>query len=233
VPARRPASKRVPPRARAARPAPPLAKLPRVKICGLRSLDDALAAVEAGADALGFNFWKGTPRHVDLRTAARIIAALPPFVATVAVWVDPSEAQVREALGACRWSALQFSGEEPEALLASFPPDLVLRTARLKDARGLRLARGLPRCAAVLVDAGVAGSYGGTGRLARWDLAKALARERCVVLAGGLHAGNVADAVAQVRPYAVDVASGVESAPGKKDRAKMAAFVRAAKSAAA
>jgi phosphoribosylanthranilate isomerase len=204
---------------------------PRVKICGLRTLDEALAAVDAGADALGFNFWTGTRRYVELKVAARIIAALPPFVATVAVWVNPGEAQVREALGTCRWSALQFSGEEPEALLAAFPPDLVLRTARLTDARALAKARTLPRCAALLVDASVKGSYGGTGRLARWDLAAPLARERTVVLAGGLTPLNVAAAVAQVRPYAVDAASGVESEPAKKDAAKMKAFVRAAKAA--
>jgi phosphoribosylanthranilate isomerase len=217
-----------------ARPAlAPKPAAPRVKICGLRTLDEALAAVDAGADALGFNFWKGTPRHIELKAAARIVAALPPFVATVAVWVDPGVAQIREALGACRWSALQFSGAEPEELLMAFPPDLVLRTTRLDGARALRAARGLPRCAAVLVDASVKGSYGGTGRLARWDLAASLAKARAVVLAGGLNAGNVAEAVAKVRPYAVDVASGVESAPAKKDAAKMRAFVRAAKGASA
>jgi len=183
--------------------------------------------VDAGADALGFNFFKAGPRHVDLKIAARIIAALPPFVATVAVWVNPSEAEIRHALGACRWSAQQFSGDESEELLAAFPPDLVLRTARLKDARSLRMALGMPRCAAVLVDASVQGAYGGTGRLARWDLAAGLARARPVVLAGGLNPGNVAEALRQVRPYAVDVASGVESAPGKKDAAKMRAFVKA------
>jgi phosphoribosylanthranilate isomerase len=203
----------------------------RVKICGLRSLDDALAAVDAGADALGFNFWAGTPRHVALRDAARIVAALPPFVATVAVWVRPTLAELQQALGACRWSALQFSGEQGEELPAAFPPDLVLRTARLKDARALKGALGLPRCAALVVDASVPGSYGGTGRLARWDLAARLSRRRRVVLAGGLNPGNVADAVRAVRPWAVDVASGVESAPAKKDSAKMRAFVKAAKDA--
>lgn len=201
-----------------------------MKICGIRSLDEALAAVDAGADALGFNFWPGTPRHVDLKTAARIVAALPPFVATVAVWVDPGLDELRRALGACRWSALQFSGTDLSAS-SSFPADLVLLTARLKDARALRIASALPRCAAVLVDASVAGSYGGTGRLARWDLAAKLARKRRVVLAGGLKPDNVADAVRAVRPYAVDVASGVESSPARKDPEKMRAFVRAAKSA--
>ncbi|MGH7442601.1 MAG: phosphoribosylanthranilate isomerase, partial [bacterium] len=189
---------------------------PRVKVCGLRSLDEALAAVDAGVDALGFNFHPDSVRHTDLRTAARVIAALPPFVATVAVWVNPQVAQVREALGACRWSALQFSGDEAEELLSAFPADLVLRTARLDCARALKSARALPRCAAVLVDAApkIKGSYGGTGRLARWDLAEPLARERAVILAGGLNPSNVAEAVRCVFPYAVDAASGLESSPG-------------------
>jgi phosphoribosylanthranilate isomerase len=202
-----------------------------VKICGIKTLDEARAAVDAGADALGFNFWPGTPRCTTLAVAARCIAALPPFVATVAVWVDPSEAELRTALGACRWSALQFGGREAPQLLSAFPPDLVLRTARLKDARALALAQGLPRCAGVVVDASVPGSYGGTGRLARWDLAARLARRRTVILAGGLNAENVAEAVRRVRPYAVDVASGVEAAPAVKDAAKMREFVKAAKTA--
>lgn len=210
---------------------PPAA--PRVKICGLRSLDDALKAVDAGADALGFNFHPGSPRFVELRTAARIIAALPPFVATVAVWVNPGESALREALSACRWSALQFSGDEGEEIKGAFPHDLVVRTARLKDRRSLKTALALPRCAAVLVDAGVPGTYGGTGKLARWDLAAELAAARTVALAGGLSPENVAEAVRIARPYAVDVASGVESAPGVKDAQKMRDFVRAAKSAAA
>lgn len=211
--------------------APRAPRAVRVKVCGLRSLEESLAAAEAGADALGFNFWPGTPRCVDLRTAARIVAALPPFVATVAVWVNPGEAQVREALGAARWSALQFCGEESEELLASFPADLILRTARLGDARSLKAALAAPRCAGMLVDASVKGAYGGTGKRARWDLAASLARRRRVLLAGGLNPENVAEAVRQVRPWAVDVASGVESAPGRKDAAKVRAFVKAAKAA--
>ncbi len=209
----------------------PVPVAPRVKVCGVRGPEDARAAVEAGADALGFNFHPGSPRRTDLRTAARVISALPPFVATVAVWVDPDEARVREALGACRWSALQFCGSEGEALLSAFPPDLVLRTARLKNRAGLKAALALPRCAAVLVDAAVPGAHGGTGRTARWDLAAELARERPVVLAGGLNPDNVAEAIRKVRPWGVDAASGLESSPGRKDPARMRAFVRAAKAA--
>jgi len=203
----------------------------KVKICGITSLDDALAACDAGADALGFNFYPKSPRWLPLGRAAEIVRRLPPFVAPVALFVEPGEAQVREALGACRWGALQFSGDEDEDLLASFPADLVLRSARLKDRRGLKTVLAYPRCAALLADAAVDGSYGGTGKLGRWDLAAELAKQRTVLLAGGLGPENVAEAVRAVRPWGVDVASGVESAPGRKDALKMRRFVEAAKAA--
>ena len=205
---------------------------PKVKVCGITSADDAHAAVEAGADALGFNFYRESPRFIELKKAAAIIQRLPPFVTPVALFVNSPPSAVREALGACRWGALQFSGDEDEDLLLSFPPDLVLRTVRLKDKRGLKAALGTPRCAGLLVDASVPGSYGGTGKVARWDLAAAIAAERTVILAGGLKPGNVAEAVRQVRPWGVDVASGVEKAPGRKDAVKMREFIRAAKAAA-
>jgi phosphoribosylanthranilate isomerase len=201
----------------------------RVKVCGLTSLDDSLRAIDAGADALGFNFYPKSPRYVPLAKAARIIAKLPPLVATVAVWVGPTEAQLRQALGACRWSALQFSGDEPDELALSFPKDLLIRAARMKDKRDLKAVERKPACAAWLVDAAVKGSFGGTGRTARWDLAAALSKKRTVILAGGLTPANVAQAVREVRPYGVDTASGVEKAPGRKDAAKMRAFVKEAK----
>lgn len=201
----------------------------RVKICGITSLDDALKAVDAGADALGFNFYPKSPRSITLAKAAKIIAKLPPLVSTVSVWVDPTEAQLRESLGACRWSAVQLSGDEPDELALSFPRDLVIRAARLKDKRDLKTVELRPACAAWLVDAAVAGQFGGTGKAARWDLAAALAKKRTVILAGGLKPQNVAEAVMKVRPYGVDTASGVERAPGRKDAAKMKAFVREAK----
>jgi phosphoribosylanthranilate isomerase len=203
----------------------------RVKICGITSLDDGLRAIDAGADALGFNFYKKSPRCIPLAKAAKIIAKLPPLVSLVSVWVDPSEAQLRESLGACRWSAIQLSGDEPDELALSFPRDLIIRAARLKDARSLTAYKHKPVCAAWLVDASVKGAFGGTGKTARWDLAAKLAKTRTVILAGGLNAENVAAAVRQVKPYGVDTASGVEKAPGKKDPKKMIAFVRAAKAA--
>jgi phosphoribosylanthranilate isomerase len=192
-------------------------------------LDDSLRAIDAGADALGFNFYPKSPRYVPLAKAARIIAKLPPLVATVAVWVHPTEAQLRQALGACRWSALQLSGDEPDELALSFPKDLVIRAARLKDKRDLKAVERKPACAAWLVDAAVKGSFGGTGKTARWDLAASLAKKRTVILAGGLTPANVAQAVREVRPYGVDTASGVEKSPGRKDAAKMKAFVKEAK----
>ena len=207
----------------------PKASVVKVKICGLRSLDDALAAVDAGADALGFNFYPASPRYVSLKAAADIIAKLPPFVTPVAVWVNPTLGQVREALGACRWGALQFSGEDEDELLHSFPPDLCIQTVRLTDKRSLTALKSLPRSAAWLVDASVKGSFGGSGKLARWDLAAAAAKLKAVILAGGLTPENVAEAVRTVRPYGVDTASGVEKSPGRKDAALMQAFVRAAK----
>jgi phosphoribosylanthranilate isomerase len=207
------------------------AAIPRVKICGITSLEDALRAVEAGADALGFNFYPGSPRCLSLAKAAGIIAKLPPLVATVSVWVNPTEAQVRESLGACRWSALQFSGDEDDALLLSFPSDLLIRAVRLRRRRDLAALRLRPRNAAWLVDAAVKGAWGGTGVTARWDLAAELAKSSTVILAGGLNKDNVAEAVRRVRPYGVDTASGVERAPGRKDFELMRAFVRAAKQA--
>jgi len=205
--------------------------LPRVKICGITSLDDGLRAIDAGAYALGFNFYSKSPRYLPLAKAAKIIAKLPPLVSLVSVWVDPSEAQLRESLGACRWSAIQLSGDEPDELALSFPRDLLIRAARLKDARALTAFKHKPACAAWLVDASVKGAFGGTGKTARWDLAAKLAKRSTVILAGGLTAENVAEAVRQVRPYGMDTASGVEKAPGKKDAKKMIAFVRAAKAA--
>ena len=182
---------------------------------------------------MGFNFYPKSPRYLSLGKAATIIAKLPPFVSTVSVWVDPSVGQLRESLGACRWSAIQLSGDESDDLALSFPADLVIRAARLKDKRALSGVLQKPRCAAWLVDAAVPGSFGGTGKTARWDLAASLAEQRRVILAGGLTPQNVAQAVRTVRPYGVDTASGVEKAPGRKDAAKMRAFVKEAKQAGA
>jgi phosphoribosylanthranilate isomerase len=198
----------------------------RVKICGITRLEDALAAAHAGADALGFNFWPKSKRYVDPRTAGGIIARLPPFVAAVGVFVDPTREEALRAaeLSGVHW--LQLHGDESPELCASLPLP-VIKGIRVRDRASLdRL--GAYDVAGFLLDADTSG-YGGSGETFDWSLAAEAARRAPVVLAGGLSPGNVADAVRQVRPWAVDVASGVESAPGIKDHEKTARFIREAK----
>jgi len=201
----------------------------RVKICGITSEADALAAAAAGADAVGFVFYEKSPRHVTPAAARSIIAALPPLITRVGVFVNPEEGLVREAVAA-GIQVLQFHGEEsPEFCRQQNVP--VIKGFRLKDELSLLSCRdyqGLPW----LLDSFVAGQAGGTGAVFNWDLAlKAKASNPLIILAGGLTSDNVAEAIRRVRPYAVDVSSGVESAPGKKDAAKMRAFVAAVRAA--
>jgi phosphoribosylanthranilate isomerase len=204
----------------------------RVKICGLTNDADARAAIELGADALGFNLYPGSPRCVDLNREAGWIAALPPFVTRVAVLVNVPLAEARRVAAHPAIDLVQFHGDEDEHYCAEFAQMgyPFLKALRVKDLDSLERADrfSTPH---VLLDAHAQSAYGGTGL----KLDPALAAEAVrrfpalhIVLAGGLKPENVAEAVQTVRPYAVDVASGVESAPGKKDREKMEAFVKAA-----
>jgi phosphoribosylanthranilate isomerase len=199
----------------------------RVKICGITRLEDALAAARAGADALGFNFWPRSKRYVDPRAAGEIVARLPPFVAAVGVFVDPTRDEVARAalLSGVHW--LQLHGDESPALCASLTPLPVIKAIRVRDRASLD-ALGAYDVAGFLLDADTS-AYGGSGRTFDWSLAAEAARRAPILLAGGLTPQNVADAVRQVRPWAVDVASGVESAPGIKDHEKTARFIREAK----
>ena len=203
----------------------------RVKICGLTNLPDALAAVEAGADALGFMFYDRSLRHISVKAAADIIRALPPLVSTVGVFVDASAEVINEALAACRLSAVQLHGSErPEFCRRLRCP--VIKAFRIEGPQSLEAIRAY-ETTAWLLDSFVPGKMGGTGVRFNWDLAaRANTWGRPVILAGGLTPENVASAVKQVRPFAVDVSSGVEIDPGKKDSGKMRAFVAAAKIAA-
>lgn len=201
----------------------------RVKICGITRVEDALAAVEAGADALGFMFYPPSPRHVTAATAREISRALPPFVARVGVFVDAAPAEVGTVLGEGGMDTLQFHGNETPAYCRGFPAARVIKAFRVSGPETLdRLAE--YAAFAWLLDSYVAGSMGGTGRTFNWELAgDAVRRGGRVILAGGLNPDTVARAVAAVRPYGVDVSSGVESAPGRKDPAKLRDFIAAAK----
>ena len=197
----------------------------KVKICGITRLPDALAAVEAGADALGFMFFEGSKRNIAPAAAAQIIHALPPFVAKVGVFVNASAETVRAVVAECGLDTLQFHGEETPEFCRQFAPLKVVKAFRIQNAESLKP---LPDYAvdAWLLDSHVAGKRGGTGEKFNWDLAcQAKELGRPVILAGGLSPENIADAVQQVWPFGVDVSSGVESAPGQKDAALVRRFV--------
>ncbi len=200
----------------------------KVKICGITRLDDALAAVRLGADALGFNFWPRSKRYLPPADARAIVRRLPAFVTPVGVFVDPTRDEVLRAVDQAGIAVAQLHGDEEPALCASLPVP-VLKGIRLSGPKAVAQLAAY-EVMGFLLDAPSAG-YGGSGTTCDWSLAAEVARELPVVLAGGLHPDNVAEAVRVVRPWAVDVASGVESAPGVKDGARMRLFVERAKEA--
>ena len=203
----------------------------RVKICGITNLPDAQVAVEAGADALGFNFYEKSPRCVSPATAAEISRAQPPFTLRVGVFVNPSEELVRRAIGECGLNLLQFHGDEPPEFCTQFGL-MSMKAFRVRDAESLKeLAK--YHTDAWLLDAYVSDTFGGTGEKFNWHLAAELPKSgRPVFLAGGLTPENVAEAIRQVQPFGVDVSSGVESSPGRKDPGKVRSFINSAKSSA-
>lgn len=206
----------------------------RVKICGITSLADARAAIAAGADALGFVFVPGTPRYIAPDLAGEIVRELPPFIARVGLFVDAETRMVAETLVRSGMDTLQFHGQETPDFVRQFRRAVkVMKAFRVRGEETLmRLPAYADAVDAVLLDAYVDGAHGGTGARFDWNLAvRARDTGKPLVLAGGLTPANVAEAVRTVRPYGVDVSSGVESAPGRKDPEKLAAFVRAAKSA--
>ena len=201
----------------------------KIKICGITNRDDALAAVDAGADALGFIFYKPSPRNLSREAAARIIQELPPFVTKVGVFVDSSEDFVRQTLAECGVDTLQFHGSESPEFCTRFGALKVWKAFRIQNRASLQA---LPayQTDAWLLDSFAPDKLGGTGAAFNWDLAvEVWMLGRPIILAGGLSPDNVTDVVHRVRPYAVDVSSGVESAPGKKDQAKLRAFIQAAR----
>ena len=201
----------------------------RVKICGITNSDDARHAADCGADALGFVFYAGSPRCVTPEQARELVAGLPPFVTRVGLFVNEDPVRIRAIIASCGLDAVQLHGDEPPADCV-LPPCRVIKGVRPRYAADLAALAAYP-VAALLVDAAVPGQFGGTGQRADWELAAVLAARQRVILAGGLTPANVAAAVRQVRPYAVDVASGVESAPGRKNPDLVAQFIRMAKEA--
>jgi phosphoribosylanthranilate isomerase len=203
--------------------------LPGIKICGLTRGEDVLAAIDAGADALGFVFYPKSPRFIDPDKAAGLALLAPPFVDAVGLFVNAEPRQVREILAAVPLHVLQFHGDEDEPYCRQFGRPYI-KAARMKPGFDLlQYAADFPSAQAILVDA-FTEAYGGGGKVFDWNSIPS-GLPRPLVLSGGLDAGNVGEAIARVRPAAVDVSSGVEAARGIKDAAKIRAFVAAVRAA--
>jgi phosphoribosylanthranilate isomerase len=197
----------------------------RVKICGITTAEDAAAAVEAGADALGFVFAPGSPRLVRPEAVERIARDLPPFVTAVGVFADQPLEEILRIVGRCALQAVQLHGDEPETFGRRIPIR-VIKAIRVRDARDLAPIGTYP-AHAFLLDAFVEGKAGGTGTTISWDLAREAKGTVPIILSGGLRPETVAQAVRTVRPYGVDVSSGVEVSPGQKDHKKVREFIAA------
>ncbi len=206
------------------------ARVVKVKVCGLTSLDDARMCVEAGVDAIGLNFWSDSVRACSEEVAASIARELARDVLIVGVFVDTSAEEIARLCDMAQLGCVQLHGDEPPALLAQLLPH-AYKALRVRDASVIEVARSYPG-EHLLLDAYVPGLPGGTGATFDWSVARAIARERKVTLAGGLTPDNVAEAVRAVEPYCVDTASGVERSPGIKDDKLVRAFVAAARAAA-
>ena len=203
----------------------------RVKICGLRRAEDAVAAVAAGADALGFNFWKGTPRYVAPSEAATMVSTAPPGVLTVGVFVDEEPERVAEIADQTGIMALQLHGNETPEYLDSLGAFLKIKAIKVGPGFDPAELDDYGSASLFLLEGLVTGMVGGTGRTFDWSIAEKAKEHGKIILAGGLNLGNVAEAVRRVRPWGVDVASGVESEPGRKDPRLIRAFIQAARSA--
>ena len=196
----------------------------KVKICGITNLDDALFAAESGADALGFVFWKKSPRFVEASVAKAIVKALPPFVSCVGVFVDEEASRVNGIARQAGLSCVQLHGSETPEFCGSIEAK-VIKAFRIKQGNDIASLSDYD-VSAFLLDSYSEGAPGGTGKVFDWDCAVEAKKYGKVILAGGLTPGNIAEALRKVGPYGVDVSSGVESSPGKKDRVKVKEFIR-------
>lgn len=200
----------------------------KVKICGIKTIDDALAAMDAGADLIGFNFYPKSPRYVDVGICRNIMSVMRKYgrVTCVGVFVNASVGEILATMDTLGLNLAQLHGDETPEMMQALQGKAfkAFRGGADVEADKRMIADAAP---AFLVDASVKGVYGGSGITADWSAAAELAKKYPLLLAGGLTPENVADAVRQVRPWGVDVASGVECAPGEKDARKMAEFVKA------
>ncbi len=201
----------------------------KIKICGITNPEDAEAAIGAGADALGFVFFAPSPRSITPAVAKRIITQLPPFVLPVGVFVNHDQETIKKIFDDCGLAFAQLHGDETPAFCESLGRP-VLRALRLRDRKSLlALAeyKGRMGVRGFVVDAFSSEAYGGTGQTVDWSLAREVAKVAPILLAGGLTPSNVQEAIQQVQPYGIDVSSGVEDRPGKKDHEKIRAFTQA------
>ncbi len=199
----------------------------RVKVCGITNSDDAFRAVELGADALGFIFYKGSKRYIDPRDAQRIISSLPPFVSSVGVFVNQGPDEIKEAVETSGVDTVQLHGDETPEFCTLLPYKLI-KAVRVKDTVNTEEVELYP-VLAILFDKHTDELYGGTGTSFDWGVLKGIAISKKVILSGGLTPENVSRAIETVRPYGVDVSTGVEDSPGKKNHMKMRKFIEAVK----
>ena len=202
------------------------ARRPRVKICGITRQSDAALAVASGADAIGFIFWPRSPRAIDPAAAGEIQASLPPFVTRVGVFVDASPDDVATVVRVAGLAVVQLHGDEPASAYVDVGARL-MKVSTLSGADAVERVAEWPATVMPIIDASDPERRGGTGRTADWTQAARLSRLRPIVLAGGLTAATVAAAIAAVRPWAIDVSSGVEEAPGIKSPTRMREFFAA------
>lgn len=202
----------------------------RIKVCGITNIDDAFSAVKAGADAVGFVFHKQSPRFISASKARRIVDALPPFISKVGVFANERDGAIRSIVKAAGLDAVQFHGDEDQHVCHRFKREglQVIKAFRVKEDFDASVLVDY-HVTAFLFDTFDASALGGTGKAFNWDLIKGLKTRTPIIVSGGLNAGNVAEAIAQIKPYGVDVSSGVESAPGKKDLALIRDFVKHAR----
>ncbi len=199
----------------------------KIKICGITNIEDALFTAEAGADALGFVFYEKSPRYVHPEKVAKIVSELPPFVTTVGLFVNAAPDTIKQTMRMAGLGVVQLHGDESpdDCILNPYP---VIKAVRVKDADSLTGIDNYP-VSALLLDAWNDQHYGGTGEIFDWQLVKKQTGRIPLILAGGLKPENVAEAIRVVHPYAVDVSSGVEKSPGKKDHDKVRQFIQQVK----